>query len=147
MPDTPPLEDNAKLRSTVRSATELSFTTLMWALWIYLFMPLISLVLWIVGLPYIYQKLFQEEVLHQLLDLLSRMGWVVLIAFLLLRGWGVYNYLIFGKHNRRKRSAVVTAEELGRHFNVTAEDVHILQQSKEIVWTKLYDEMRSGAQH
>jgi biofilm PGA synthesis protein PgaD len=145
MPETPTLEDNASLRTIVRSVTELSFTTLMWALWIYLFMPLLSLVLWLVGLPILYQTLFTEKVLYELLALLERMGWVVLIIFLLLRGWGLYNYHVFGKRNRRTQSAEVTLEELGLHFRITPDDVRILQQSKEISWVKSYDDMRFDA--
>ena len=147
MPDKPSLEDNASLRSFMRNATELSFTTLMWALWIYLFMPLLSLVLWVVGLPYIYKTLFSEEVLFQLVVLLERMAWVVLIIFLLLRGWGVYNYYVFGRRNRRRQSDEVTLAELGLHFGITAEDVRLLQHSKEIVWAKPYDDIRSDAKN
>ncbi len=147
MPDKPSLEDNASLRSIMRNATELSFTTLMWALWIYLFMPMLSLVLWGVGLPFIYKRLFTEEVLFQIVVLLKRMGWVVLIIFLLLRGWGLYNYYVFGKRNRRRKSDKVTLEELGLHFRITSDDVRLLQQSKEIVWVKPYDDIRSEAEN
>lgn len=147
MPDKPSLEDNASLRSFMRNAAELGFTTLMWALWIYLFMPLLSLVLWVVGLPYIYKTLFAEQVFLQLMVLLERMGCFVLMVFLLLRGWGLYNYYVFGKRNRRRRSEKVTPAELSLHFGITAEDVYLLQQSKEIVWVKPYDAIRSDTKN
>ena len=44
------IEDNPKLRGRLRTAFEWSFTSFMWALWLYLFLPLVSLVLWVVVL-------------------------------------------------------------------------------------------------
>jgi poly-beta-1,6-N-acetyl-D-glucosamine biosynthesis protein PgaD len=144
MPDKPTLEDNASLRSTLRNITEVSFTSIMWAIWIHFFIPVISLVLWIVGIPYLYQTLFKEDVLHKLLNLLGWMGWFILITFILLRGWGYYNYYVFGRRNRRRQTAEVTAKELGDFFGIPLSDVRILQQQKEIVWTKIYNDIRSG---
>ena len=145
MPDTLPIEDKPNLRSFLRTTTEWSFTTAMWAIWIYLFLPLVSLALWVLGVPYLYQTLFREEVLQQLSTLMQRMGWTVLVIFVCLRGWGLYNYYVFGRRNRRKQSDPVTPEALARHFNLTPEAVRALQARKEIVWTVLYDEIRPGA--
>ena len=38
------IEDNPKLRSPARRIVEWGFTTFMWALWLYLFLPLVTMV-------------------------------------------------------------------------------------------------------
>jgi biofilm PGA synthesis protein PgaD len=143
----PPLGDNPSLRSFLRRTTEWSITSILWIIWIYLFLPLMSLILWLVGLPYIYRTLFQEEVVQQFFELLGRIGWVVLIIFVVLRGWGLYNYYMFGRRNRRKQHTVVTIDDISRHFNMTPDEVRALQGRKEIVWTLLYDNMRAGGKN
>ena len=142
MAETPPIEDRSDLRSFLRNTTEWSFTIVMWALWIYFFLPMLSLALWIVGIPYIFKTLFQEEVLTELISLLSRMGLVVVVIFVIIRGWGIYNYHVFGKRNRRKQHPQVTPEQIGRHFGLNPDQVLDLQQQREIIWTGLYDELQ-----
>jgi biofilm PGA synthesis protein PgaD len=142
MSDAPPIENRDDLRSFLRNTTEWSFTVVMWGLWIYLFLPLLSLVLWIIGMPYIFKTILTEDVLRQMIGLLTRMGWAVVIIFIVLRGWGFYNYHMFGKKNRRKKHPEVTAEQMGRHFGVNIEDVKALQERKEITWSGLYDDIQ-----
>ena len=138
----PPIEDREDLRTFLRNTTEWGFTVVMWALWIYLFLPLISLLLWVAGAPYIYKTVFTEEVLYRLINLLINMGWAMLVIFLVLRGWGLYNYFIFGRHNRRKQHPEVTQEQMGRHFGLNAEEVKALQEKREITWSGLYDDIQ-----
>lgn len=142
MADTPPLEDRADLRSFLRNTTEWSFTLVMWALWIYLLLPLLSLILWVVGLPYIYQTVFTADVINRLINLLVNMGWAMLAIFIGLRGWGYYNYYVFGRLNRRKQQPEVTPDQMGRHFGLNPEEVKAMQQRREITWSGLYDDIR-----
>ena len=141
MSNKPTIEDDPNLRSVLRNTVEWSVTSLMWTVWIYLLLPLFGLVLWIVGLPHIFRTLFAEEVIHHLLSLLRDLGWAALVIFLIIRGWGLYNYYVFGKYNRRRRHPVVSEKELSRHFGLAPEQVRSLQQRKEIIWTTLYDDM------
>ena len=91
-------------------------------------------------MSHLYKTLFREEVIGELLAMLVKVGWLVLLVFIILRGWGIYNYYLFGRRNRRKNYPVTSASEIGRHFGLTEEEVRSLQQKKEIVWTELYDE-------
>lgn len=142
MAETPPIQDRADLRSFLRNTSEWSFTVVMWALWIYLFLPLLSLILWVVGLPYIYQTVFTVEVINRLINLMVKMGWATLVIFIALRGWGLYNYYVFGKRNRRKQYPEVSLEQMGRHFGLNVEEVKSLQQRREINWSGLYDDIQ-----
>lgn len=140
------IEDSSKHRGFFRTTLEWSFTSLMWALWGYLFLPLVSLILWIAGLGYIYGAVFEESALTRLLELVSRMGWAVLIIFIVLRGWGYYNYYVFGRKNRRKHRDPVNLEKLGSHFGLTEQDVVALQATKQVYWRQSGKHMESGPQ-
>ena len=109
MPQTQPIEDHPELRGFLRNSVEWSFTLAMWLLWIYFFLPLISLVLWGFGLVNVYQNLFRWDVLPQLHEVLKMVGVLVVVIFIVLRGWGYYNYYVFGRRNRRKDRKIVSA--------------------------------------
>ncbi|HLA00847.1 MAG TPA: poly-beta-1,6-N-acetyl-D-glucosamine biosynthesis protein PgaD [Thermodesulfovibrionales bacterium] len=126
--------DKPKLKSFLRKTTELSFTSLMWGLWFYLFLPLLNLVLWVLGIQYFYIEVFELAGYKGLINLLLKAGWVILGVFLILRFWGYYNYWRFGKRERRKSFPSETLEKTVEYFQVSPEQIQDLQSSKEIVW-------------
>ena len=126
--------DTPKLKSFLRDTTEWSFTTLVWAVWLYLLLPLLNIMLWLLGFRYFHMEIFEKAGYEQLLNLLGKMGWVVLIVFLTLRLWGYYNYMRFGKKDRRKSAPPTTVEQLSEFFHVPPEQIAELQSRKEVVW-------------
>jgi poly-beta-1,6-N-acetyl-D-glucosamine biosynthesis protein PgaD len=70
----------------------------------------------------------------QLLNLFYKMGWSILVVFTVLRFWGYYNYLRFGKKDRRKFVSSTTAEQLSGLFNLPPEQIVELQSKKEVTW-------------
>lgn len=126
--------NNPKLKSLLRNVSELSFTTLMWALWLYLFLPLLNVILWLLGIRFFYVEVFEKAGYMQLLNLLGNMGWSILVVFAVLRLWGYYNYLKFGKKDRRKFVSFTTAEQLSGFFNLPPEQIVELQSKKEVIW-------------
>lgn len=126
--------DNPKLKTFLRTIGELSFTSLMWGFWIYLFLPLLSLVLWLLGIRHFYIETIEEAGYLKLLDLLGKAGWSIILIFLALRLWGLYNYRRFGKRERRKSLPADALKKLAEHFDVYPEQITELQSSKEIVW-------------
>lgn len=126
--------DNPKLKSFIRGTTEWSFTTLVWAFWLYLLLPLLNIVLWGFGVRYFYVEVFKKGGHQQLLDLLEKMGWAILVVFIVLRLWGYYNYQKFGKKNRRKSMSSTTDEQISEFFHVSAEQITELRSTKEVVW-------------
>lgn len=136
------IEDNPKLRSFLRTTFEWSFSSLMWVLWIYLLWPLISLILWAIGLHAMFSNLFDRNVLQQLADLIKNMGLTVIIVFIIMTAWGRYNFYKFGRKERRKgRGLTVGPVDLGQHFDLSSTEVLNLQKQKVIVWTTYYDEL------
>lgn len=126
--------DNPKLKSFLRGTTEWSFTTLVWAFWLYLLLPILNIVLWVLGVRYAYVEVLKKGGYQQLLDLLEKMGWAILIVFIILRLWGYYNYRRFGGKARRKSVSSATNEQLSEFFHVPTERITDLQSKKEVAW-------------
>jgi biofilm PGA synthesis protein PgaD len=126
--------DNTKLKSFLRNVSEWSFTTLVWALWLYLFLPLLNIILWLLGIRFFYVEVIEKAGYLQLLNLFTKMGWSILVVFIVLRFWGYYNYFRFGKKDRRKFVSSTTVEQLSGVFNLPPEKIIELQSKKEVTW-------------
>jgi len=131
--------DKPKLKSFLRKITEMSFTSLMWGFWLYLFLPLLNLVLWLMGIRYFYIEVIELTGYNGLINLLFKIGWVILSVFLILRLWGYYNYWRFGKRERRKSLPSGTFEKLAEYFQVPLEQIQDIQSRKEVVWPIQHD--------
>jgi biofilm PGA synthesis protein PgaD len=138
------IEDKPELRGAARSTIEWVFTSLMWALWIYLFIPMITLVLWTAGVHYIYHSVIEPAALAYLADMLMRLGGAVVIIFIALRGWGYYNYYVFGRLNRRKECKHPCPLEIARHFGLSEQRLLALQNEKEIFWDISHDDLKKA---
>ena len=127
--------DNPDIKSFFRKITEMSFTTIIWGIWIYMFLPFLNLILWILGIQIFYVEVFKEAGYLEFIDMISKMGWIIVIVFLILRIWGFYNYRRFGRKDRRKGPLLdTTYESLSEYFQVSKELIPDLQNSKEVVW-------------
>jgi biofilm PGA synthesis protein PgaD len=128
------IRDNPRLKRFLRTITEVGFTGIMWGLWIYLFLPLLNIVLWLLGIRYFHIEVIEHIGYKEFIGLLHNMGWIVLVVFIILRLWGYYNYMRFGRNDRRRRTPSITTEQLAGYFNIPIEEVENLQSKKEIVW-------------
>ncbi len=128
------IRDNPKLRSVFRNITELTFTGFVWGIWVYLLLPLVNIIMWILGLRFIEISVVEKLGYAEMIGLMIKMGWIVLTVFLILRVWGLYNYKRFGKRSRRESSPPVTIEQLAMHFHIPVEQVEYMRSQKEVVW-------------
>ena len=87
-----------------------------WLFWIYLWVPVLALLAWLLGLQQAYQYMivlggYQEVI---------RVVWLYSLVILLLGGgllvWATYNILRFGGVENRTASRPVTPVEIGLHF-------------------------------
>ncbi len=127
--------DNPGLKGFLRTLTEWTFTTFMWALWIYLFLPLLNMVLWLLGIHYFYLELIEKAGYLHLLFLLRDTGISLVVILVLLRAWGYYNYVRFGRRNRRKTVSKTTVDELAGFFQLPTDVIIELQGAREVIWT------------
>jgi len=128
------IRDNPKLRSFVRNITETGFTGIIWGFWIYMLLPLLNIVLWILGIKYFHVSIIEQAGYKELFNLVTKMGWAVLIIFIIMRLWGYYNYAKFGKYSRRKGNNPPASEEIIKKYNIPIEIIKDLQGKKEIQW-------------
>ena len=113
--------DNPSLRSVLRNIGELTFTSVMWALWVYLFFPIINIILWALGITSFYKKVIVQSEYLEFMYLLRNCGLTVFGIFLLLCFWSVYNYRRFGKRNRRSDSPITDPGEMAEFFDVSVD--------------------------
>ncbi|RJP81417.1 MAG: poly-beta-1,6-N-acetyl-D-glucosamine biosynthesis protein PgaD [Desulfobacteraceae bacterium] len=130
--------DNPGLRSVLRNIGELTFTSAMWALWVYLFFPIINIILWVLGIGNFYEKVIEHSDYLRLLELVRNCGGTVVGIFLVLWLWGFYNYHRFGKRNRRLDNQPVAPEKMAEFFDVPVDQVIAMSREKQIKWSSLY---------
>ena len=125
--------DNPNLKGFFRNMGEWSFTILMWGVWVYLFLPVLNILLWLFGIRHFYIEVIEKGGYLELLGLVQRIGWTILIVFAILRLWGYYNYKKFGQLNSRKFPQTTTIIQLSAYFKVPVETIKNLQTKKEVL--------------
>jgi biofilm PGA synthesis protein PgaD len=110
--------DSPSLQSLRQKYISSFLTMVFWILWIFLWTPLITLVAWISGMDLVYFQMVEleggkavAENFLIFLEIVAGMG-------VLYGAWAAYNYLRYGKLNRRTALPPVTNEELGEFFQV-----------------------------
>jgi poly-beta-1,6-N-acetyl-D-glucosamine biosynthesis protein PgaD len=131
--------DRPQLRSTLRNIGEWSFTTIMWVLWGYFFLPMINLLMWLIGGGQIYAIIIHQAHYRDLIRMIQTTGWFALAIFVVLRGWGYYNYRRYGKRERRRSVPPASVESLAAFFNLSEATTRRLQHQKEIIWEGRYE--------
>lgn len=126
----------AEQKKLVRKITELSVTALIWGFWVYLFLPILAVLLWLLGIRMFTVEVIEHTGYLEFLILVKALGWYILTLFLILRLWGYYNYLRFGRRNRRKSLASdgAATQELADYYRMQVSEVQELRSLKELVW-------------
>ena len=110
--------------------SEWTFTTILWTLYVYLLMPIVTLILWIFGVKIMYVQLFEQSGFTQMLEVIWGGGQIALVIILSFFIWSYYNYLIFRiRGERRNRQVLISQdEELAKAFNINPD---LLPEAKE----------------
>ena len=99
-----------------------------WAIWIYLFTPIIALVGWMLGV-----ELFQRHILDDPMGTLKAVqvyALVIGIAGAIFLGWAGYNWLRFRNRERRHAPPPVSTRELARHFGITPQEAEAVERER-----------------
>ena len=106
-----------------------SVTFICWMLWLYMFVPLLSLVAWLAGLTLIYEVLVQDLLMEDLQAILARyvpgLGILIITFFL----WALSSYLRFRRTNRRRAVELVSKKELAESHHLEIAELEILRQA------------------
>ena len=110
-----------------------SMTLVFWALWIYLWLPLLALVGWYLGVKITYTEMVVKNGFAGLLHLL---GWYVAVISVMgasLLAWAYYNLARFREVRRRKRVEISAKLSPSERYGISAEVLAGWSREKRIV--------------
>lgn len=107
-------------------------TLIAWTVWLYLFVPLLSLFAWWFGIEAFSLYLLEPADRSDLLTLLTYAGVVVLSAVVIV-AWSIYNLRRYGGLDRRKPIPAVSDEELRARHDIDAATLAALREQRRVV--------------
>ncbi len=110
-----------------RKGVEAWITAAGWVLWAFLCRPVFLGILWFLGFEVFYEHMIRLKGIQGLADYTVIYAVVIFVLYILIRGWNAYNSRKFRGKNRRIRSALVTAKEMGRFFDLPIGTVEAVQ--------------------
>lgn len=130
----PKIIDRPELKSGFRHFLEGSITVMLWALWLYWILPVLTLLLWFFGLRFFFLKVFSKNILSELFEIIKNGGAVILIILTVTIIWIYYNYnFIFKrKGERRKRISVCPDETIAKFFDVEPQLLEKAKKNKRV---------------
>ena len=119
-PTHPDIISKDEIKSPLRRVVENFITVVCWGIYLYLMLPLFTLVLWVFGIRTIYDQIVGAGGYEGLLHLLKNGGITTLVIVAIIWGWARYNYLRFKYHGERRMSRVriTSDDEIGRWLGV-----------------------------
>jgi poly-beta-1,6-N-acetyl-D-glucosamine biosynthesis protein PgaD len=119
---------------TLRRFTEYTLTTLFWLAWLYLILPLLSLLLWFAGVQLFMDVMVLEGGYQQLLTELRNYSLAGIVILLVVLVWVDWNIRHYGGHNHRTHPPQpVTPGELSSYTGLTTAELAVLRQKKNIL--------------
>lgn len=126
------LIERPDLKSGVRNITEAGITAFMWATWIYLLLPLINIILWILGIRIFYVELIEKAGFSRIVNMFYNIGWIAAAIFISFWLWGYYNLKRYGKLKRRKNIEDRNDQKLLAALGITPEQHQHMRTQKEV---------------
>jgi biofilm PGA synthesis protein PgaD len=124
-------------------ARDALITAMLWAVYLYLWVPLVSLLAWAMGFEFAYDVMVRAGGATDLLPILLEYLVVVSIIFSAFTIWSVSNRLRFRNLNRRARRAPVADDALAEYFQVPLEQIAAMR-SRKVIHVSVDDEGRPG---
>jgi biofilm PGA synthesis protein PgaD len=109
------------------------FTVVFWGIFVYLWMPLITVVAWMLGLYHSYGELTYVRELSNLEHLAFIYAMIVLALGSSLLLWALQEYLRFRNVNRRREPVAVALHELASYVNFQESDIATHQLARRLV--------------
>ena len=103
-----------------------------WALWLYLWLPLLALLAWTLGLQLAYKYMIVLGGLDEVIRLLSLYGLIIGLLGGSLIAWAFYNIYRFTGVERRVTNPPITALEIARDFGMDPLSVRAWQVARSL---------------
>ncbi len=111
----PPIINRADLQTLQHRTVSGVLTLVFWAIWIYLWLPLLALLAWMLGIQQAYKYMIVLNGYQEVLRLLGIYTLVILLMGGGLAVWATYNILRYGDLERRSGKPAPTVEEIARY--------------------------------
>ncbi|NNF51978.1 MAG: poly-beta-1,6-N-acetyl-D-glucosamine biosynthesis protein PgaD [Gammaproteobacteria bacterium] len=121
------------LRHRHRRAGDQLLTLIMWAIYAYLWLPVISLIAWFVGIDLFYQEMVVDGGFDAFIEL---SGWylaAIVLIVLAVGGWSTSNYFRFHDKNRRRKQPEVSDADIAEWFQVDKQKLDRLRAAEHIL--------------
>lgn len=125
-----PQIDAPELLTARQRTRDTLFTALMWGVYLYLWVPLVSLFAWLLGFEFAYDVMVRSGGAGDLGDVIVFYAIVVVIIFLTVTAWSLGNRLRYGKLHRRHEHSPVALASMARYFELEDAAVEQLRQMR-----------------
>jgi biofilm PGA synthesis protein PgaD len=123
-------------QTDLQRAAEFTITTLFWLAWLYLIMPLVSLLLWMVGVQLFVDEMITGGGLQALIEELLHYGLVVLGMLVVTLIWINWNLRHYGGHNKRTHQPLpVSLDELAADSGLPPTEITEIQKARRLLIT------------
>ncbi len=119
-------------------------TLVAWSLWLYLWLPLINLIAWLLGFKVFYQHMIVLGGYAGFLQLLGVYFVIILLIGMTLLSWALYNQIRFRGKDRRGAVPPARNEDVARFFGVSEEELQAAQKTRRLVIS--FDEKNESIQ-
>lgn len=109
-----------------------SLTALLWLLWAYLCLPVLSVLAWLAGVKLFYEEMLVREGVDKLFSLMLVYAIVIGVTSGLLILWARLNYRRFHNREKRHRAADATPDELAADYRLAAAELVAAQQMQTV---------------
>lgn len=126
----PLIIERPDLQSRSQRLISTTLTAFFWALWLYLWLPVVALVGWWLGATRFYDEMVRLEGYKPLVELL---GWYA-VCIVALAGslivWALYNIFRFRGRERRKARPLVRVGQVAEHVGVEPDTLLAWQRAR-----------------
>jgi biofilm PGA synthesis protein PgaD len=122
--------DTPSMQSLWQRFSSVIFTFVFWVLWFFIWIPLVTVFAWYLGIDLIYFEMFEMDGYKALMDDVFEFIRVVSLLGGALAIWAAYNYFRFRGKKRRVAPAQVSSKEMAEYFEVKEAELHENQQAK-----------------
>jgi biofilm PGA synthesis protein PgaD len=117
-------ERQSGAQHTMFSALTLS----VWVLWLYLWLPLITTILWMVGIRWTYIQVFRGSRGVSLWVIL----WIMIGTAVILGSWSSYNHRRFAKKTQRRQAQALAKSSIGTSFGISSTMLSVLLRERRL---------------
>jgi len=110
-----------------------SVTFFFWILYIYLWIPLITLVAWLVGAKLFHLNMIQLKGYEGLVDNLGLYSLIIVLISVILIGWAEIDRMRFKNKLRRLDHEEVTISDIAKKYNLQENQLTQLRQKKSMI--------------